>query len=206
MIPFCCCLFSSDSVCGLFWHGFYCVSLLVTQLHLFKQFKKHCGVFLNQLSTDSSFNFIRMFKLRMTFFKGRCWYQHLIHIYWLRQLIMIQDVFYCVCRFTVTACVTTTLKVWTVNSVRISTTICRGDQPRGATPMPARVSPYWSQPVSTGFLWSLPLSVDLCWALLVPSGLYHYVLISAGFYWLPLDFQSFTWSLLVAAGSFWSYG
>lgn len=56
----------------------------------------------------------------------------------------IQDVLYFVHRFMGTACVTTTPKVLTVNSVRISTMTCRGDQPRDATPMPAKVSPCWS--------------------------------------------------------------
>lgn len=49
--------------------------------------------------------------------------------------------FCCYVRFMVTACVTTTLKDSTVNSARTFTMTFPGDQPRDATPTPAKVSP-----------------------------------------------------------------
>lgn len=53
---------------------------------------------------------------------------------------LIMDYLWLCFRFMVTAYVTTTLKVWTVNSARTSTTTSPGDPQRDATPTPARVS------------------------------------------------------------------
>lgn len=85
----------------------------------------------------------------------------------------------CVCRCMATACVTTTLKVWTVNCVRISTMTFHGDLQKDATPMPARVSAFFCL-----------LDCCICWSLLVLTTLYCSLLLSDALCWKMANINS----------------